>query len=89
MISQKPIIGITPSHNTENNDTSLRPGYPRAIAAAGGLETAGGHVQRLSFFRRPGSAPLFIGGRDTSRLQKCIPGQGFHGNPAAPCGHGA
>ena len=37
MISQKPIIGITPSHNTENNDTSLRPGYPRAIAAAGGL----------------------------------------------------
>lgn len=33
----KPIIGITPSHNTENDDTSLRPTYPRAIRAAGGL----------------------------------------------------
>ena len=37
MIQKKPIIGITPSHNTENNDTSLRPTYPKAIAAAGGL----------------------------------------------------
>ena len=37
MTPKKPIIGITPSHNTENNDTSLRPTYPKAIAAAGGL----------------------------------------------------
>lgn len=37
MTQKKPIIGITPSHNTENNDTSLRPTYPKAIAAAGGL----------------------------------------------------
>ena len=36
MTQKKPIIGITPSHNTENNDTSLRPTYPKAIAAAGG-----------------------------------------------------
>ena len=37
MTPKKPIIGITPSHNTENNDTSLRPTYPKAIAAAGEL----------------------------------------------------
>ena len=37
MTPVKPIIGITPSHNTENDDTSLRPTYPRAIRAAGGL----------------------------------------------------
>ena len=37
MTPKKPIIGITPSHNTENNDTSLRSTYPKAIAAAGGL----------------------------------------------------
>jgi len=37
MTPKKPIIGITPSHNTENNDTSLRPTYPKAIATAGGL----------------------------------------------------
>ena len=37
MTPKKPIIGITPSHNTENNDTSLRPTYPKAIATSGGL----------------------------------------------------
>lgn len=34
---KKPVIGITPSHNTENDDISLRPTYIRAIMAAGGL----------------------------------------------------
>ena len=38
MTQKKPIIGITPSHNTENNDTSLRPTYPKAIATAGGMQ---------------------------------------------------
>lgn len=33
----KPVIGITPSHNTENDDISLRPTYLRAVFAAGGL----------------------------------------------------
>ena len=37
MIPEKPVIGITPSHNTETDDISLRPTYPRAIQAAGGL----------------------------------------------------
>ena len=30
----KPVIGITPSHNTENDDISVRPTYLRAIEAA-------------------------------------------------------
>lgn len=34
---KKPVICITPSHNTENDDLSLRPTYARAISAAGGL----------------------------------------------------
>jgi putative glutamine amidotransferase len=33
----KPVIGITPSHNTENDDLNMRPTYLRAVAAAGGL----------------------------------------------------
>ena len=37
MIIKKPVIGITPSHNTENDDISLRPTYLRAILAAGGV----------------------------------------------------
>lgn len=36
-MTKKPVIGITPSHNTENDDLSLRPTYLRAISAAGGL----------------------------------------------------
>lgn len=50
----KPIIGITPSHNTENDDISLRPTYLRAILAAGGLpvvlplETAGKDMEQLA-----------------------------------------
>ena len=31
---KKPVIGITPSHNTENDDISLRPTYLRAVQAA-------------------------------------------------------
>jgi len=32
---KKPVIGITPSHNTDNDDISVRPTYLRAIEAAG------------------------------------------------------
>ena len=35
MIIKKPVIGITPSHNTENDDISLRPTYLRAILQPG------------------------------------------------------
>lgn len=34
---KKPIICITPSHNTENDDLNLRPTYVRGIREAGGL----------------------------------------------------
>ncbi|MCC8027055.1 MAG: gamma-glutamyl-gamma-aminobutyrate hydrolase family protein [Clostridium sp.] len=34
---KKPVICITPSHNTENDDLNLRPTYVRAVSAAGGL----------------------------------------------------
>ena len=34
---RKPIIGITPAHNTDNDDLTQRPTYFHAIAAAGGL----------------------------------------------------
>ena len=34
---KKPVIGITPAHNTDNDDLTQRPTYFRAIAAAGGL----------------------------------------------------
>ena len=37
MMMKKPVIGITPSHNTENDDISLRPTYLRAVLAAGGI----------------------------------------------------
>ncbi len=37
MTTQKPIIGITPSHDLSTGDLSQRPTYLRAIAAAGGL----------------------------------------------------
>lgn len=33
----RPVIGLTPSHNTENDDLSLRPTYIRALRAAGAL----------------------------------------------------
>lgn len=34
---KKPVIGITPSHNTDNDDINLRPTYIRAVMAAGGI----------------------------------------------------
>ena len=33
----RPVIGITPAHNLDNDDIYLRPTYLRAIKAAGGL----------------------------------------------------
>lgn len=33
----KPIIGLTPSHDTQTNDISMRPTYLNAVKAAGGI----------------------------------------------------
>lgn len=35
--SSRPLIGLTPSHNIENDDLSIRPTYIRALRAAGAL----------------------------------------------------
>lgn len=34
---KKPIIGLTPYHDVKSNDTIMRPTYPAAIKAAGGI----------------------------------------------------
>ena len=34
---KKPLIGLTPSHNTENQDISMRPTYLKALKAAGAI----------------------------------------------------
>lgn len=63
---EKPIIAITPSHNTENDDISQRPTYLRAIAAAGGI---------------PVILPLEIGRDDLDRLTGIFDGFLFAGGP--------
>lgn len=34
---KKPLIGLTPGHNLENQDRFLRPAYPKALSAAGAI----------------------------------------------------
>ncbi len=34
---RKPLIGLTPAHDTDNNDIKMRPTYLRALKAAGGI----------------------------------------------------
>lgn len=34
---RKPLIGLTPSHDTDNDDIKMRPTYLRALKAAGGI----------------------------------------------------
>ena len=63
---KKPIIGITPSHNTENDDISLRPTYLRAVMAAGGL---------------PVVLPLETGADDAEQLVRMCDGFLFSGGP--------
>lgn len=62
----KPIIGITPSHNTENDDISLRPTYLRAVTAAGAI---------------PVVLPLEITKEETNQLVRLCDGFLFSGGP--------
>lgn len=34
---KKPLIGLTPSHNTDNHDIQMRPTYIKAVTAAGAI----------------------------------------------------
>lgn len=62
----KPIIGITPSHNTDNDDISLRPTYLRAVSAAGAT---------------PVVLPLEITDEDVEQLVRMCDGFLFSGGP--------
>lgn len=62
----KPVIAVTPSHNTENDDISLRPTYLRAITAAGAI---------------PLILPLEISGEDMDQLTRTCHGFLFTGGP--------
>lgn len=64
---KKPLIGLTPGHNLETDDISMRPTYMRAIEAAGGipvilpLETSPADLQQLT---EVFDGFLFTGGPD-------------------------
>lgn len=67
MSNQKPLIALTPCHNTEKDEPYMRPGYLKAIHAAGGtpiilpLELDDAELQRLAGMF---DAFLFTGGPD-------------------------
>lgn len=64
---KKPIIGITPSHNTESGEISMRANYLRAVAGAGGipvlLPMEGSREDRQQLVKLCGGI-LFTGGPD-------------------------
>ncbi|MGN0373726.1 MAG: gamma-glutamyl-gamma-aminobutyrate hydrolase family protein [Enterocloster sp.] len=63
---KKPVIGITPSHNTDNDEISLRPTYLRAVKAAEGL---------------PLPLPLEADTEDLAQLAQLCDGFLFSGGP--------
>ncbi len=76
----KPIIGVTPTHDTQTDEISMRPTYLRAVAAAGGIPVVlplegsdGDRRQLLSLC----SGFLFTGGPD---LHPFLFGEDTHKN---------
>ena len=63
---KKPLIGLTPSHDTDNHDIKMRPTYLRALKAAGAI---------------PVVMPLEIEGEDLKQLAKEFDGFIFTGGP--------
>lgn len=63
---KKPLIGLTPSHNTENDDIRMTPTYLRALRAAGAI---------------PLVLPLEVSQEDLSRLTDTLDGFLFTGGP--------
>lgn len=62
----KPLIGVTPSHDTEKDDLAMRPTYLRAIRAAGGI---------------PVILPLEVPEEDLIQLAETCDGFLFSGGP--------
>ena len=62
----KPLIGLTPGHNTDSQDVFLRPTYLRAIAAAGAI---------------PFMLPLEAGTDDYRQMARTFAGFVFTGGP--------
>lgn len=63
---RKPLIGLTPSHDTKSNDISMRPTYVGAIQAAGGI---------------PVVLPLDASEEDLQQLVDTLDGFLFTGGP--------
>lgn len=63
---KKPVIGLTPSHDTAKDDLAMRPTYLRAIKAAGGI---------------PVILPLEISGAELVQLTELMDGVLFTGGP--------
>lgn len=63
---KKPLIGLTPSHNTENQDISMRPTYLKALKAAGAI---------------PVVLPLEASREDLAQLVELLDGFLFVGGP--------
>lgn len=63
---KKPLIGLTPSHNTENQDISMRPTYLKALKAAGAI---------------PVVLPLEASREDLAQLVEVLDGFLFVGGP--------
>ncbi|MEY8354466.1 gamma-glutamyl-gamma-aminobutyrate hydrolase family protein [Lachnospiraceae bacterium 54-53] len=63
---KKPLIGLTPSHDTDNDDIKMRPTYLRALKAAGGI---------------PVVMPLEASEEDLKQLAEDLDGFLFTGGP--------
>lgn len=63
---QKPLIGLTPAHDTKNDDLNMRPTYMRAVSHAGGI---------------PVMLPLEASTQDLEQLAKTLDGFLFTGGP--------
>ena len=63
---KKPLIGLTPSHNTDNHDIQMRPTYLKAVTAAGAI---------------PVVLPLTSSEEDLKQLVDTLDGFLFTGGP--------
>lgn len=65
-MNKKPIIGVTPSHDTDKDDLSMRPTYMRAVRDAGAI---------------PLIFPLEVSDDDFAQLVDLVDGMLFTGGP--------